>query len=96
MARFFNDSDTAVFTSLQSKARDRDDVRFLCEGGDANGPPDIVERMTTTRLVHRRTQGAGYSITVVFSVWFVEERSFGRTRPVERLAPSAHLCPDCS
>jgi hypothetical protein len=33
VARFFNDSDTAAFTSSQCKARDRDDVR-LCEGGD--------------------------------------------------------------
>ena len=34
MARFFNDFDTAAFTSSQWKVRDRDDVPFPCEGGD--------------------------------------------------------------
>ena len=30
----FNDSDTDAFMSSRSRAPDRDDVRFLCEGGD--------------------------------------------------------------
>ena len=34
MARFYKGLHTAAFTSSPWRASDRDDVRFLCEGGD--------------------------------------------------------------